>query len=244
MFIHLKRKLVKVIQSQHFMPTWWGIFVNPYYIARKGLFNCIAPLGNYIQGKTLDIGCGQKPYQALCASSEYIGLELDTQENRDFKKADYFYDGKRLPFEDKAMDSVVTHQVFEHVFQPNEFLCEINRVLKDQGILMLSVPFVWDEHEQPYDFARYSSFALTSLLKEHGFEIIALKKSVDDLGLLFQLLNAYLYKKCFTRNGYWNQLICLFVMSPITLMGILASKLFPSNQDLYLDNVVVARKTT
>ncbi|MGD9591742.1 MAG: class I SAM-dependent methyltransferase, partial [Candidatus Berkiella sp.] len=156
----LKSFAVKLLLSQQFKPSILGIFVNPYFIARKGLYQAINALGSYVTGKTLDIGCGQKPYQSLCSSSEYIGLEIDTPENRAFKRADLFYDGKVLPFENEAMDSVVAHQVFEHVFQPQDFLKEINRVLKCNGTLMLSVPFVWDEHEQPYDFARYSSFAL------------------------------------------------------------------------------------
>lgn len=234
---------MKLLLKQQFKPSLLGIFVNPYFIARSGLYHAVQLLGSYIQGKTLDIGCGQKPYQSLCASSEYIGLELDTKENRAFKKADFFYDGKILPFDNASMDSVVSHQVFEHIFHPQAFLSEIHRVLKDNGILMLSVPFVWDEHEQPYDFARYSSFALNALLKEHGFEIIAFKKSVANLALIFQLINAYLYKKLFTKNGYWNQLVCLFIMSPITLLGLSFGKLFPNNPDLYLDNIVVAKKT-
>ncbi len=233
---------VKLLLSQQFKPSLLGVFVNPYFIARTGLYQAISALGSYVQGKTLDIGCGQKPYQTLCDATEYIGLELDTPENREFKRADVFYDGKTLPFENGVMDSVVAHQVFEHIFHPQAFLQEIHRVLKSNGTVMLSVPFVWDEHEQPFDFARYSSFALNALLKEHGFEIIAFKKSVANLALIFQLLNAYLYKKLFTKNGYWNQLVCLFVMSPITLLGLGFGKLFPDNQDLYLDNIVVAKK--
>lgn len=242
MIASLKSRLVKLIQSQHFNPKWWAVLVNPFYIARKGLYQTIKPYGQQITGKTLDIGCGQKPYQSICASSEYIGLEIDLPVNRASKQADVFYDGKHLPFANEEMDSVVTHQVFEHVFHPQLFMQEIYRVLKSNGTLMMSVPFVWDEHEQPFDYARYSSFALKALLQENGFEVIALKKSVDNFSLIFQLINAYLYKKLFTRNGYWNQLVCLFVMAPVTLMGVIAGKLLPANEDLYLDNVVVAKK--
>ncbi len=238
----LKSKLLQLLLGAQFKPSLLGIFVNPFFIARTNLYKAVKTLGSYVQGKTLDIGCGQKPYQHLCSSSEYIGLELDTPENRAHKPADVFYDGKTLPFADNLMDSIVSHQVFEHIFHPNAFLSEIHRVLKGNGILMLSVPFVWDEHEQPYDFARYSSFALTALLKEHGFEIVAFKKATADLSLLFQLLNAYLYKKLFTKNGYWNQMICLTVMSPITLLGLVFAKILPDNEDLYLDNIVVAKK--
>ena len=34
------------------------------------------------------------------------------------------------------------------------------------GKCLFIVPFVWDEHEAPYDFARYSSFGLIHLLKK------------------------------------------------------------------------------
>jgi SAM-dependent methyltransferase len=66
--------------------------------------------------------------------------------------------------------------VLEHVFNPDDFLNEVNRVLKPSGKLLLTVPFVWDEHEQPYDYARYSSFGLRSLLEKHGFSIVKHEK--------------------------------------------------------------------
>jgi SAM-dependent methyltransferase len=238
----MKTRLVQWILSQNYTPTFLGVWVNPFYIARNGLHHAIRSFGSYIVGKTLDIGCGQKPYQHLVSATEYIGLEIDTPENRQHKKADVFYPGGPLPFDNAVMDSVVSHQVFEHIFTPSQFLQEIHRVLKPQGCVMLSVPFVWDEHEQPFDFARYSSFALKALLEEQGFELIAAKKTVANMGLIFQLINAYLYKILFTKNGYWNQYVCFCLMAPITLMGIVAGKIFPQNPDLYLDNVVVARK--
>ena len=67
------------------------------------------------------------------------------------KHADRSYDGKTFPFSDGEFDAVLTSEVLEHVFNPDEFLSEINRVLRDDGVLLLTVPFVWDEHEQPFD---------------------------------------------------------------------------------------------
>ena len=71
-----------------FQPGILGLFINPYYFARKGLATHIRDLASHMTGKTLDIGCGTKPYEKLCPSSQYIGLELDSEENRATKPAD------------------------------------------------------------------------------------------------------------------------------------------------------------
>ncbi|MHC1737516.1 MAG: class I SAM-dependent methyltransferase [Ignavibacteriaceae bacterium] len=234
-------KLRKFIENQNFNPSFLGIFFNPFYISRRALYSSIKSLGKEITGKTLDVGCGTKPYEDLFASLEYTGLEIDTTINRDIKKADVFYDGNEFPFPSSMFDSIVTNQVLEHVFNPEFFMKEINRVLKNNGKLLLTVPFVWDEHEQPYDYARYSSFGLKALLGKAGFEIIEHIKTVNDFRIIYQISNAYFYK--ITRNiPVVKQLTTLFISSFVTISGILISKLLPKNNDLYLDSVVLARK--
>ncbi|OGW00612.1 MAG: methylase [Nitrospinae bacterium RIFCSPLOWO2_01_FULL_39_10] len=219
-----------------------GIFVNPFYFARRGLYLHIKSLSSFIYGKTLDIGCGGKPYKNLCNSSEYIGLEIDSPENRKNKDADYFYDGKKIPFQDGEFDSIITNQVLEHVFNPDVFILEVNRVLKDGGILLISIPFIWDEHEQPYDYARYSSFGLKYLLENHGFNVIKYRKSINDIRVIFQLINGYIYKKTVTQNAYLNLFIAIILMSPLNILGELLYRILPKNDDLYLDSVVLAKK--
>ena len=235
-------QLKKIYINEQFNPNILGLFINPFYFARKGLYKNISELIKNLNGKILDIGCGQKPYKRLSHSIEYIGLELDTPENRLNKKADYFYDGISMPFEDNEFDSILSNQVFEHVFNPESFLTEMNRVLKMEGTLLITVPFVWDEHEQPYDYARYSSFGLKHILNKHGFELIEHRKSNNGIEVIFQLLNGYIYKVTMTKNGYLNLLITLLLMAPINITGLILSKILPKNNDLYLDNIVLAKK--
>jgi SAM-dependent methyltransferase len=234
--------LKKLYKKEQFFPGIIGIFINPFYFARKGLAEGIRIYGKFITGKTLDVGCGQKPYASVVQSSAYIGLEIDTPENRKNKKADIFYDGHHFPFVSSSFDSLLANQVFEHVFNPGEFLHEVNRVLTIDGTLLLTVPFVWDEHEQPFDYARYSSFGLQSLLRDYGFEIVSHRKSINDIRVIFQLLNDYIYKKTLTKNVFINQCSVVLLMAPINLLGILSNLLLPKNNDLYLDNIILAKK--
>jgi SAM-dependent methyltransferase len=229
-------------QQQMMRPGFVGLFVNPFYFARRELFNAVRELSRDIGGRVLDVGCGTRPYESLVAAREYVGLELDTPENRRTKKADVYYDGHKLPFEDSSFDAVICNQVLEHVFEPDAFLREIARVLKAGGRLLLTVPFVWDEHEQPRDFGRYSSFGLAALLGRNGFRVLRHTKTAADVRSLFQLANAYLYKVTVTRSPYANLLITLVLMAPFNLVGTLLAWLTPGNADLFLDNVVLAER--
>lgn len=233
----------KAQKKQDFNPDWLGLFINPFYFARKGLYKNISELAKNIKGgKLLDVGCGTKPYKALFDVEQYDGLEYDTPEYRHEKRAEYFYDGHSFPFENESYDNVISNEVFEHVFNPEEFLSELNRVLKMDGKLLLTVPFVWDEHEQPYDFARYTSFGLKSLLEQHGFKIIEYRKSVNDLGVVFQLINDYIYKKCIKRGKRKHWIIVNTLCSVFNVLGSIIVKVTPKNEDLYLDNIVLAKK--
>lgn len=234
--------LTAIIKKEQFNPSIIGIFTNPFYFSRRGLFLAMNEFGKELSGSLLDIGCGTKPYEPYITVQKYIGVEIDTERSRSTSRADIFYDGNRIPFENGTFDSVLANEVFEHVFNPVEFLIEVNRVLRINGKFLITVPFVWDEHEQPHDYARYTSFGLKHILELHGFEVVKQTKSVANTRVIFQLVNEFIYKKSYVNNPALRQLINTLLISPFTIIGIILSALLPSNEDLYLDNVVLARK--
>jgi SAM-dependent methyltransferase len=236
-------KLKKYYRRQEFYPGFLGLFTNPFFIARRGLMKNIKEVSAEVKGRVLDVGCGNKPYKELFSFSEYIGVDIDNPgHDHSNEDVDVFYDGKTLPFSENSFDSVITNQVLEHVFTPEKFLFEINRVLKSDGTLLLTVPFVWDEHEQPNDFARYSSFGLRYVLENSGFQIVSSKKSVADFRVVFQIAILFVYKKISSKYFWLNQGLVLLLISPLNIAGVVISKILPGNQDLYLDNVILAKK--
>ena len=236
------QKIKKAYIKEQFNPKILGLFVNPFYFARKGLYQNLLALTPHLKGKLLDIGCGTKLYKDILNVDKYIGLEIDDEGSRNHQHADIFYDGKVIPFKDQYFDSVLSNQVFEHVFNPDDFLKEVNRVMKVDALFLISVPFLWDEHEQPYDYARYSSFGLKHILHKNGFEVVKQRKSNNGLELIFQLINAYIYKITLSKNRYFNLFVILLIMAPTNIIGLIMSKIFPRNNDLYLDNIVLAKK--
>lgn len=238
----MKPYLKQAYYRAQYRPGLLGLFINPFYLARRGLWRAISAAGSRLQGPLLDVGCGSKPYRDLFQVDRYVGLDIDSETARNRGVADVFYDGNRFPFADAEFQSVLCNQVLEHVFGPEEFLREIARVLKPGGKLLLTVPFVWDEHEQPFDYARYSSFGLRALLTRTGLRVIEQHKLLDDFSVLVQLSIAYFFKVMHSRSRLVNLLVTLVFFAPLTMMGLLLGRLLPTNPDLFLDQLVLAEK--
>lgn len=238
----MKRLLRRYLRSQQFNPGLLGAFFNPFFLARRQLWREIDAASSALSGPLLDVGCGTKPYRDLFKTDTYVGLDIDSESSRSRGTADAFYDGGQFPFNDAQFSSVLCNQVLEHVFNPEKFIGEIHRVLRRGGMLLLTVPFVWDEHEQPYDYARYSSFGLAALLEKNGFRVLRHRKLLADVSVVFQLANAYLFKVMHTRFTAVNMIVTALLLGPISLLGLLLSALLPKNPDLFLDQLVIAER--
>ena len=153
---------------------------SPVYIVRQGLFKVIKEIAPKLKGDILDFGCGSKPYESLFTNAKsYIGVDIEESgHNHIDSSIDFYYDGKVLPFKVSISEAIVTFEVFEHLFNIDEVLFELRRVLKPHGRLLLSVPFVWNEHEIPFDYARYTSFGISHILDKNGFEVIDLINAI------------------------------------------------------------------
>lgn len=94
----------------------------------------------------LDIGCGGG--STLVASKEYFGTfsGVDIVDERadnlpihvDFSKVDLNFE--KLSYSDRAFDMVTAFQTIEHLENPFFVMREAHRVLKPEGLFMLSVP--------------------------------------------------------------------------------------------------------
>lgn len=69
-------------------------------------------------------------------------------------------------FEAGSFDAVFLMEVLEHVHDPALALAEIRRVLAPGGLLVLSTPFVFEIHEAPHDYYRFTEHGLRHLLRD------------------------------------------------------------------------------
>ncbi|MCA0396449.1 MAG: class I SAM-dependent methyltransferase [Bacteroidetes bacterium] len=230
------------IKKQSFKPDILSIAINPFYFVRKNLFLSIKKYSPLLKGRLIDFGCGRKPYEQLFKVDQYLGVDVE-QSGHDHKnsKVDVFFDGKHLPFDDNSFDSAFCSEVLEHVFEADQTLRELRRVLKPGATVLITVPFCWNEHEVPYDFARYSSFGIKYLLEKNGYLVIESEKSGSFGQVIFQLMALYFFE-VFKRFGIVGYAISLIFAFPINLIGFILTRLMPSNKSLYFNNIILAKK--
>jgi len=71
----------------------------------------------------------------------------------------------------RSADLVVSFQVFEHVRDIDTYLQEAGRVLRDDGVMLLSTHGTWLYHPHPEDHRRWTREGLIGELERRGFEV-------------------------------------------------------------------------
>lgn len=157
------------------------------FLHHKSLFSDLRKASVHARGRLLDVGCGNKPYEEFFRNSvsEHVGCDVvQSSENR----VDFICPATELPFEAASFDTVLITQVIEHVAEHQILVSEAFRVLKSNGVLILSGPMYWPLHEEPYDFFRFTKHGLRFLLEKAGFAGIEIENNGGKWALCGQVL--------------------------------------------------------
>ena len=93
-----------------------------------------------------------------------------------------------------SIDVVNAIELFEHVEKIEQGLKECYRVLKKNGTMILSVPFLYPIHADPYDFQRWTKRKWKLELKKVGFKI----QKIEIMGRFFTV--SMEYQKLFIKS--------------------------------------------
>jgi ubiquinone/menaquinone biosynthesis C-methylase UbiE len=147
-----------------------------------------------LKGKVLDVG-GQKfnkrsdPRLDLSNVEEFLYLNNDKT-----TKPDILAEAQEIPFESDYFDFVLLIEVLEHVKDPISVLKEVNRVIKEGGFLIMSMPFLNSIHADPYDFQRWTPTKIILELKKIGNKNIIIKEMGGFYAVINDLIRFQIYK--------------------------------------------------
>ena len=131
----------------------------------------------YAKGSLLDLGCGKVPlyqvYKDRVSDITCVDWENTFHKN---EFLDFVADlNESIPLKDESFDTIILSDVLEHIREPDKLWQEMNRVLKSGGVALINVPFYYWLHEKPFDYFRYTQFALQNFAEKNNFEILHLQ---------------------------------------------------------------------
>jgi SAM-dependent methyltransferase len=155
-------------------------------------------------GSVLDAGAGEGRFKSLFGHTHYVGVDFARGDpSWNYSGLDVLGRLEDLPFADASFDHVLSIVVLEHTSQPGRAVEEFRRVLKPGGMVHLVVPHMWEEHQRPYDFFRFTSGGIRYLLESSGIRI---RKIHPVGGFFWQLGRRLAGVLSFTQHG-WQWLL-------------------------------------
>lgn len=201
----------------------------------KNTREVIEHTSHHVTGRTLDYGAGTAKYRNIIKPyfSEYIAFDIVGGPN-----VDVTGDVLLPPFSDGSFDTVICTQVLEHVEKPWVVTSQIKRLLKKGGVVVVSAPFIFPYHADPYDFFRYTRQGLESLFKNDGFEII----ESGSYGKIFSVFSEIIHFSVW--NPYKAEGRTVWAGRAVRYMEKIAAFLdrLVGSKDVYPNSYIVARK--
>lgn len=200
-----------------------------------------------LHGDLLDVGCGEMPYRSfLPRSVRYTGIDVPQSTAFSMRGNEEIvpFDGLSIPFPDASFDTLLCTEVLEHSLKPAVLIKEMERVLKPGGTLIATVPFSARVHYAPYDFYRFSKYALDNMFC--SFTDVQIEERGNDIAVIANKLIIVSLRMVKPSRYWFVQLPFLLPLLVLTLtfllLAHLAIALDGGSKDDSLGYAIVATK--
>ena len=125
----------------------------------------------------IDVGAGTKPYRQLINSRTpyYCAQDLHASaQNKvgvEQEAVDFVSSAEHMPIPSGSFDYAICTELLEHVTSPTGVMKEISRILKPGGKVIVTVPMIIGEHQQPWHFQNLTRYGLAQLSHESGLSL-------------------------------------------------------------------------
>ena len=231
-------------------------YIYPDFLCKVSIRNSISYLINkyqkiFFKKNVLDVGCGSKPYMRFFKSlqCEYHGIDFNHYTNFLLEESShpdfYFHNNYKKNFllnnfKDKTYDIIVSFEVLEHHERPDIFFKECSRILKNEGILLITFPFIWNLHEEPYDYQRFTHYKIKKLCEKNNLKIIETIRRGSSLETVIQVTNLAILN----INSFPLKIFLLIFTIPTQIMTYLFKSYKKNNYNcnLFLGYTILLKK--
>jgi SAM-dependent methyltransferase len=143
------------------------------YHIQQALSNYAKPTNS--EARALDVGCGSQPFRSDLEALHYSYTSLDAEQNsEDSVDIICLIDQPLLPetLKDKQFDFILCTEVMEHVANWQGAFENFSKLLAPGGRLLITCPFIYPLHEEPYDYWRPTPYAFQYFADKHDLKII------------------------------------------------------------------------
>ena len=139
---------------------------------------------------------------------------------------------------------ILCTEVLEHVFDIDAAFCGLRRLVSPGGAVVLTIPFIFPLHMEPYDFRRLTCHGVQRLAADHGFSV----ESSTSLGQLPHVLATLIEDASIlptSRSFFAKAKVGALRLAATATVRFLGSSLLSNgvaiNSNCYLSNGVVLR---
>jgi SAM-dependent methyltransferase len=155
----------------------------------RSIAKFLRPAASRLQGHVLDVGAGESPWKDwLPGNCSYHAIDVPNSDEFGMTSGRndglIYFDGRNIPFPASTFDGVLCIEVLEHAKDPEPLLADIARVMKPEGLLLLTVPWSARCHHRPHDYHRFTKEQLGILLSRTGFVAIEILERGSDVGAI------------------------------------------------------------
>ena len=194
-------------------------------------------------GAVLDVGCAEQPFRPLIESSGQRYVGMDVVQNR-MRSVDIVSTLEDASSPAEAYPVILCTEVLEHVADIDAAFAGLRRLIAPGGAVVLTVPFVFPLHMEPYDFRRLTLHGVQRLAADHGFTVEASMR----LGRLPDVLATLIADASIlptSRSLYAKAKVGLLRLAAAAIVRLLDSNTWSQaieiNSNCYLSNGVVLR---
>jgi hypothetical protein len=241
--IHFYQRIYDFLCGTHPHRYPW----HSQWLSVKDLYRDLRRVLPTLEGRLLDVGCRSKPYAYLLTrATEHIGIDVELGTHVDH----VISDGVSWPLKDESFQSALCTQVIQMVPNHHHLISEIHRVLCNNGIAVITIPFCYHDMTTVYngallkDLGRYSIIGAQELIHD-SFEVIEIRTQGGIGSTTGMMLLNWIQMSLTRRNITYLMMIALFPLwitlcFVVNMIGLLCDKL--DRTDSFYHNVLMVMR--